>query len=34
MHNWREFYFDEADLEGGDLVSHLEYVAYAKEHGL
>ena len=34
MHSWREFYFDEADLEGGDLASHLEYVAYAKEHGL
>ena len=34
MHNWREFYFDEAELEGVDLVSHLEYVAYAKEHGL
>lgn len=34
MHYWREGYFEPEDLEGYDLERHLEYVAYAKEHGL
>jgi hypothetical protein len=34
MNYWREGYFEPEDLEGYDLERHLEYVAYAKKHGL
>lgn len=34
MHSWREGYFEPEDMEGQELDNHLEYVAYAKEHGL
>ncbi len=35
MHYWHEGYFEPEDLEGYyDLERHLEYVAYAKKHGL
>lgn len=34
MNYWREGYFESVDLEGYDLERHLEYVAYAKKHGL
>jgi hypothetical protein len=34
MHYWHEGYFEPEDFEGYDLERHLEYVAYAKDHGL